>query len=60
MIPFDTKDFRAQQPGWLRKYLPHIFAAIALMLLLSYLDNMDRESYLNKIQEAAAAQCIKE
>ncbi|MBY0474189.1 MAG: hypothetical protein K2Q13_03895 [Nitrosomonas sp.] len=59
MIPYDTKDFRANQPGWLRKYVPHILAAIALMLLLSWLDKMDRESYLNEVQAAAAAQCIK-
>ncbi|MBY0499328.1 hypothetical protein SAMN06296273_1197 [Nitrosomonas ureae] len=57
MIPFDTKHYRANQPGCLRKYWPHILTTIALIALLSWLDKLDRDSHLNRVQQAASGQC---
>jgi len=57
MIPFDTKNYTANTPGRARKYLPHILATMALIALLSWMDKMDRESHLNRVQQATAGQC---
>jgi hypothetical protein len=57
MIPYDTKNYTANTPGQVRKYLPHILVTIALIALLSWMDKMDRESHLNRVQQAAVSQC---
>ena len=59
MIPYDIKNYRANQPGLLRRFAPQIFAVIALVALLSYLDKRDRAAHVEQVRQAAAAQCTR-
>ena len=54
MIPYDTKNFRANQPSLLRKFAPHTVAIIALVILLSWMDKRDRAAHVEQVRQAAA------
>jgi hypothetical protein len=56
MIPFDTKNYRAQRStlsvsGW------SVIGIVALVILLGWMGERDREAHVNRVKEAAAAQC---
>lgn len=57
MIPFDTKDYRAPRnlfgtSGWC------ILGIIAIVMLLGWMGDRDREAHVKLVQEAAAARCM--
>lgn len=58
MIPFDTKNYHARRntfgtSGWC------VIGIVALVILLAWMDERDREAHVNRVKEAAAAQCVK-
>lgn len=57
MIPFDTKNYRAQRSafgilGW------SVIGIVSLVILLAAMGERDREAHVARVQEAAAARCM--
>lgn len=57
MIPFDTKDYRAPRKsfgtsGWC------VLGIIAIVMLLGWMGERDREAHVKLVQESAAARCM--
>ncbi|QOJ19998.1 MAG: hypothetical protein HRU77_04370 [Gammaproteobacteria bacterium] len=57
MIPFDTKDYRAPRSSF-GTSVWCILGIIAIVMLLGWMGDRDREAHVKLVQEAAAARCV--
>lgn len=58
MIPFDTKNYRANQPGLIRRFALPIIGMVALTALLGWMDKRDRTAHVEQVRQAAVTRCI--
>lgn len=57
MIPFDTKDYRAESTSGYT--ITAILAGIALLLLTAWMSERDHQAKVEQIKLASAGQCTE-
>lgn len=53
MTPFDTKNYRAREPGLFSNPGWCVIAIVAFVILLGWMGERDREMHIKRVQEAA-------
>ena len=59
MIPFDTKNYRANSRNLFGTPGYSVIAIVLLVILLAYMGERDREAHVKRVQEVAASQCAR-
>jgi len=57
MIPFDIKNYRAQRNHSVSGR--SVIGIVLLVMLLGWMGERDSQAQVKRVQEAAAAQCVK-
>lgn len=57
MIPYDTKHYRAPRRNF-SIFGYSVIGIIAVIVILSWMDERDREAHVKLVQESAAARCM--
>ncbi len=57
MIPYDAKHYRAPRRNFSTSYYS-VIGIIAVIVILSWMDERDREAHVRLVQESAAARCM--